>query len=103
GPAYLIRGRTRPDTGRPPPAAERQQPAELIPGVEHTIRLSPDAAGQFGLKTTEVQKARPPKPLQLPGTLLLDSNHLARVRTRFAGEIVEISTLESATADPSEL
>src|SRR5205085_6700849 len=87
---YLARDLFRPDPDEPPPAAERRPPAALVPGPEPTVRLPPEAVGRLGLTTCEVRAAPPPPPLQLPGTLLLDANHLARVRSRFAGEVVEV-------------
>src|SRR5205807_7098419 len=62
-----------------------------------TIRLHPDAVRAWGLKTTEVQKAPPPAPLRLRGALLLDTDYLARVRSRFGGEVVDIGDAGGAS------
>src|SRR5262245_61874105 len=102
GVAYLARVRSRPDGGEPPLPAGRRLPAELVSGAEHALRLRGGTAGEFGLTTAEVQKAPPPKPLQLPGTLLLDTDALARVRTRFAGEVIEVSPADGAAGDALE-
>src|SRR5262245_26170770 len=93
GAAYLLRDRLRPDHEAARPAAEAQPaPGELVAGAANTVRLHPEAVERFGLKTTDVRKAAPPQPLVLPGTLLLDTNHFVRVRSRFAGDIVEVCT-----------
>jgi cobalt-zinc-cadmium efflux system membrane fusion protein len=86
-----MRDRLRPGHGAAPPAAEAQPiPGELVAGAAQTIRLHPEAVERFGLKTADVRKAAPPQPLVLPGTLLLDTNHFVRVRSRFAGDVVEV-------------
>src|SRR5262249_36391725 len=75
------------------PSAGLQRLVERVPGQKDTLRLLPDAAAKFTVTTAEVKKAPPPAPLRLPGTLLLAPDRLARVRSRFAGEVTEIGTL----------
>ncbi|MBY0525891.1 MAG: efflux RND transporter periplasmic adaptor subunit [Gemmataceae bacterium] len=55
-----------------------------------TIRLACDAADALGVRTVEVHAASQPRLLTLSGSLGLDTNRLARVHARFAGEVMEI-------------
>jgi RNA polymerase sigma factor (sigma-70 family) len=62
---------------------------ELIPAGPPSLRLPADMATRLGVKTAEVRE-RPalPRVLELTGSLALDT--VTRVRSRFAGEIVEL-------------
>src|SRR5262249_45591567 len=51
---------------------------------------------QLGLVTAAVQQAPSRATLRLPGTLLLDPSSLVRVRARFAGEVIAVSSLGAA-------
>ncbi len=65
--------------------------AELVPGSPDSLRLAEDVVVKLGIQNDQVQKATQPRPLTLVGSLALDANRLARVHTRFAGEVVEVS------------
>src|SRR5207248_1434076 len=67
-----------------------------------TIHVPPDVMRSLGLRTG--QAAVPSRPQVLPpfsATLALDTNHLARVHARFAGEVVALGTVKNkeTTAD----
>lgn len=94
GAAGLICEQLRRHVSEPALVAESKFRAELVAGEMDTIRLQPGAVRAAGLKTTEVQKAPPPAPLLLRGALLLDTDYLARVRSRFSGEVAEIGDPE---------
>lgn len=97
--------------------------AELVPDQADTLRLPPAVVTQLGIRVAEVKelspsgKLEPPhrpkdraeldgwteaqvaeasraRMLHLPGTLALDTNNLAPVRSRFPGEVVEIGTTQ---------
>jgi membrane fusion protein, heavy metal efflux system len=74
----------------PAPAAGRPVLAELVEGRPDTIRLPADVVTRLGVKTQEVKPAQERRPLELSGSLAFDSNRLARVHTRFAGEVVDL-------------
>jgi cobalt-zinc-cadmium efflux system membrane fusion protein len=61
---------------------------ELVSGKEG-IRLAKEVAAKLGIETAVVERSTAPITLELPGTLMLDSDRLSHVRARFAGEIVE--------------
>jgi cobalt-zinc-cadmium efflux system membrane fusion protein len=100
GAAWLI-GKRRHDATEPPIVADSENRGELVAGEIHTMRLHPDDVRALGLKTIEVQQAPPPAPLRFRGALLLDTDYLARVRSRFSGEVVEVGNPEgTATGLP---
>ncbi len=81
-----------------------QRPADARPEVTRTVTLvdgTPStlevpAAVRDGLGIRESVPARPPeqsRPLVMPGSTALDPTRMARVRTRFNAEVVEIRQL----------
>jgi cobalt-zinc-cadmium efflux system membrane fusion protein len=70
---------------------------ELVPGTVDSLRVQPEAAAQLGIKVAPARAANLAETLRLPGTLTLDAGRLEQVRSRFAGEVVEIGK----TADGS--
>jgi cobalt-zinc-cadmium efflux system membrane fusion protein len=65
-------------------------PAELVEGRPDTIRLPADVVTRLGVKSQVARQASERRTLELSGSLAFDSNRLARVHTRFAGEVVEL-------------
>jgi cobalt-zinc-cadmium efflux system membrane fusion protein len=94
----LVKSWLKPTVEKAAAAADPERFAELVPDEPHALRLSPAVARKLGVVTTEGQKAPPPEPLKLAGSLFLDPSRLARVHARFAGEVVEIGMVE-ATCD----
>jgi cobalt-zinc-cadmium efflux system membrane fusion protein len=72
-----------------PPVVQLVQ-AELVDGRHDTIRLPADVVSRLGVKTQAAKPASDRRPLELSGSLAFDSNRLARVHSRFAGEVVEL-------------
>jgi len=87
------------------PAPETPQVAgpktELAPGSKNVLMLPESVARVMGLQTAAVELATAPTPLQLDGWLILDPSRLVHVRTRFAGEVVEIGTTEGVSDEQS--
>jgi cobalt-zinc-cadmium efflux system membrane fusion protein len=82
----------------PNKAGEAQEPessAKLVPGMKDTLELPRDVVQKLGIQTAEIHAARQTRPLQLTGSLNFDPDHLAPVRARFAGEVVEIGQVEA--------
>lgn len=63
---------------------------ELVPGSADSLRMSPEVAKRLGIKVTPARPANLADALDLSGTLTLDAGRLQQVRSRFAGEVVEI-------------
>jgi membrane fusion protein, heavy metal efflux system len=77
---------------------EQQPGAELAPGEPDTIVLPPDVVRAMHIQTAAAQRATKPRTLELDGWLALDANHLSRVHSRFAGEVVEVGDVPENTA-----
>jgi membrane fusion protein, heavy metal efflux system len=91
----------------PAPAEVRAVQAELVEGRAETIRLPADVVTRLGVKTQGAKPALERRPLELSGSLAFDSNRLARVHTRFAGEVVDLGRVADvdsplATAGPAD-
>ncbi|MES2788321.1 MAG: efflux RND transporter periplasmic adaptor subunit [Planctomycetota bacterium] len=67
--------------------------AEVIAGNTPAVRLSPQAEKALGVQLANVESAPASDTLLLTGSLLLDSNRLAYVHSRFSGEVVSIGTI----------
>lgn len=80
--------------------AAKDKGAFPVPGDPQSLRLSEEVVQRLGIKVEPVQKAVPPEPLKLPGSLFLDPSKLAHVRSRFAGEVVELGVVEGMPDDP---
>lgn len=63
---------------------------ELVPGSSDSLHVQPEVVERLGIMTAEAQTAQIDLSLQLSGTLSLDASQLEEVRSRFAGEVVEI-------------
>jgi cobalt-zinc-cadmium efflux system membrane fusion protein len=76
-----------------------QKPGEEAAAVElaggkDAIRLPQEIAAKLGIQTESVEPATAPVMIELPGTLMLDSDRFSHVRARFGGEIVELGGVE---------
>src|SRR5438067_8291407 len=95
GPAALdmIQGSfpTHPQRSSPPEPALAV--AELVSAEAGSMRVPAEVVQSLGIEVDTVQKASQPRAVTLAGSLALDANHLARVHTRFGGEVVEITSL----------
>ena len=80
--------------------AAKHKGAFPVAGDAKSLRLSEEVVQRLGIKVEPVQKAVPPEPLKLPGSLYLDPSKLAHVRSRFAGEVVELGVVEGMPDDP---
>src|SRR5437016_2663070 len=74
---------------RPPDEAA----AQLVSRDPDILYLPPDLVRALGIRTAPVQQATQVRSLVLVGSLALESDRLARVRARFAGEVVELGTV----------
>jgi cobalt-zinc-cadmium efflux system membrane fusion protein len=84
------------------PEPEADSKLQLI-GTD-TLGLPPEVVQALGVQTVACTAATQARPLPpLTGSLALDTNRLARVHSRFAGEVVEIGTTTDASADRSTL
>jgi cobalt-zinc-cadmium efflux system membrane fusion protein len=67
------------------------------------VAIPGDISSSIGLEIAEVKKATRPRTMPpLPGNLNLDSDRLARVHTRFAGEIVALGTTQGDETGESQ-
>jgi cobalt-zinc-cadmium efflux system membrane fusion protein len=98
--AYLATTHAAPSAAHStPPAAEKER--EAIRRVGRAGVLVPDAVARvMDLRTAVVSDRVRPLPLPpLQGVLALDTNSLARVHTRFAGEVAALGTRPDGAAD----
>jgi cobalt-zinc-cadmium efflux system membrane fusion protein len=80
---------TAEQTRRTPAAVET---VELVPGQPYTLRIPDDVKKALNIgPPAVVETATHARPLVLPGSTALDPSSMARVRTRFNAEVVEIA------------
>jgi cobalt-zinc-cadmium efflux system membrane fusion protein len=72
--------------------------AKAVVGDPNGIELSKEVVEQMKVKTVEVKKADADRPLQLAGSLALDPDKIARRRSLFAGEVIEVAKLSDPDA-----
>ncbi|HEX4146254.1 MAG TPA: efflux RND transporter periplasmic adaptor subunit [Pirellulales bacterium] len=66
----------------------------LVPGTTDSLELSAEAVHSLDIHTYEVLVARNHEHLRFAGSLFLDPNRLARVHSRFPGEVVSIGPVK---------
>jgi membrane fusion protein, heavy metal efflux system len=76
------------------PAAASASPtsAPELAKAKDALTLPADIAMRLGVKTEPVQPSTAPSALELPGSLILNSEKLAHVHARFPGEVVELGS-----------
>ncbi len=67
--------------------------ARLVAGRPDTIELPREVVERLGIRTAEVTVARRDRKLELSGSLAPDTDRLLPVRSRFAGEVVEVGQI----------
>jgi cobalt-zinc-cadmium efflux system membrane fusion protein len=93
-----------------PPSGQGETPSEgaanlsaaLVAGEPDTVRLPADVAKKVGMRAVPVEPAGEPRAVELSGSLAFDTDHLARVHTRFPGEVVEISPVLAVAEGPGQ-
>jgi membrane fusion protein, heavy metal efflux system len=75
-------------------AAKDPEKLQPVPGEPHMVTMPAGMVQRLGVKTAEVEDYAAPRMLKLDGTLLIDPSNMARVHSRFPGEIVEIGPLD---------
>lgn len=92
----LLKHLAKPAEGKLPPAKETS--SRVFFSGKDQITLPSDVANSLQLRTVEAVPAAPRSLPPLAGTLALDTNFLAQVHSRFAGEVKEIGkVVEPAT------
>jgi membrane fusion protein, heavy metal efflux system len=76
-------------TGQAAPPA-----VEAVPGNPNALRIPADVHEKLGVQVAVVDRAKAPRPLELAGSLAFNADRLARIHTRFAGEVVQIADYE---------
>jgi cobalt-zinc-cadmium efflux system membrane fusion protein len=90
----FLREKLAPASAAPPPASEPRSGGPRLAGPD-TVRIEGDVVQSLGVRTARVQACRDDRSLApLTGSLAFDNNHLVRVQSRFAGEVVEIGPAE---------
>lgn len=92
---YFARGRlSEASKSVPQPVAEptpaASERARLVSGEPGTVFMPQEIVQRLGVRVGKVEKVPDAQPLKLPGSLMLDSNRLARIHSRFDGHIVEL-------------
>lgn len=78
----------------PPSELRKEVRAELMPNRPDTLRVPDDVVRTLGIRTAAARTPTRSRTLVLSGSLVLDTHHLAHVHTRFAGEVIELGTVE---------
>jgi cobalt-zinc-cadmium efflux system membrane fusion protein len=79
------------------PVESKSAGVSLVEKMPDTVDVKADVAEKLKIRTAPVGPARS-RPLDLPGSLAIDPQAQARIRTRFPGEVVEIEKVR----DPVE-
>jgi cobalt-zinc-cadmium efflux system membrane fusion protein len=100
--AFATYSPARPTAAIAPEAAPSMR---LLPGSTNTLELTPQLIGNLGVRTAKVASAAGHERLKLSGSLLLDSNRMVRVHSRFSGEVASIANNQanSGAARPLRL
>jgi membrane fusion protein, heavy metal efflux system len=100
GPSLFARfgGKAGVTASQPAHEEERLSPAEPVPGDPDAFRLPPDTVAALRLRTVPAERSTIPRQLELSGQLALDANTLARVHSRFAGEVVRVEEVADNSA-----
>lgn len=72
------------------PANESTSSAERVPGQPDTVQLPADVVQALRIQTAPARSPTEGRAIEMSGRLALDANRLARVHSRFAGEVVQI-------------
>jgi cobalt-zinc-cadmium efflux system membrane fusion protein len=92
-------GRAAPVPGAEAPAPAPTQTVELVEGTSDTIVVPEPVRKALGIETAAL--AEPPtqtRPLTMPGSTQLDPIRVARVRTRFNAEVMELGQVHETPA-----
>lgn len=81
----------------PKPAENTPAGVVLADGTTNTVDVKSEVAEKLKIRTDDVAPARK-RPLELPGSLAVDPQAQARIRTRFPGEVVEIEQVDDPIA-----
>ncbi len=100
GPKLVQRLRPAPDT-EAQKAAVAKPSAKLAVGIAEALELPADVIRQMGVTTSVALADSTPVPLQMSGTLTLDPEKYAGIRSRFDGEVVELPQPEGASRSVS--
>ena len=79
-------------------ATKESGPAELT-GERDAMKISADVFAALGVQFAEVRVAPPPEQLKLQGSLFIDPSRLARVHSRFMGDVASIGLFEGPASD----
>lgn len=74
----------------------------LVADTSDTLELTPPLIRTLGVQTTQVETASSHRRLTLSGSLILDSNRMGRVHSRFAGEVVSIGVAQPGGTSSGE-
>lgn len=102
---YFARGRTTPQA-KPEAAqvvecsAPSTAHARLVSGHPGTVFMPKEIVERLGVRVGKVDRVPDAQPLKLPGSLMLDSNRLARIHSRFDGHVVELGMHTDAAGKP---
>ena len=86
---WMLRGRS---TSSSEPTVVKTEPSEveLVSCIPPTLRVPPAVASSLHMTTARVEPYAIRCDLKLDGTVFVDPSQIARVHSRFAGEVMEI-------------
>jgi cobalt-zinc-cadmium efflux system membrane fusion protein len=72
--------------------AEAGRSVHLHPDDRDTVVVPDEVIQSLGIRTARVESAIRSRPIRMPGSLMLDSNRLARIHSRFEGHVVSLGS-----------
>src|SRR5262249_54272814 len=84
-----------PATGAYTGSSESESPAEAVAGRPNPGQLPAEVVRRLQILTEAVRPATQARQLELSGKLAFDTSRLARVHSRFAGELMSIEPVRS--------
>jgi len=79
---------------------EKAQPRGTLVGADRkTLRLPPEVFDMMQVRTVAVEPALTSETLKLDGSLFLDPNRLVHVKSRFAGDVIELGQIDVPAGD----
>lgn len=78
---------------KPVDAEDSHSHAQLASDRPNTVVLPDEVIQSLGIRSVRIVANTEARPLRMPGSLMLDSNRLARIHSRFEGHVMSLGTI----------